>query len=60
MTIDEIKVFRQIALLGTATLLERIAPKEKLESEYTHFNKTNARNFLLLKLLTERTLGVWP
>lgn len=53
MTIDEIKVFRQIALLGTTTFLERIVPKEKLESEYIRFNKTNARNFLLLKLLTE-------
>jgi len=53
VTIDEIKVFRQIALFGTATLLERIAPKEKLESEYIRFNKKNARNFLLLKLLTE-------
>lgn len=53
MTTDEFKVFRQIALLGTATFLERIVPKEKLESEYIRFNKTNARNFLLLKLLTE-------
>ena len=53
MTTDESKVFRQIALLGTATFLERIVPKDKLESEYTRFNKTNARNFLLLKLLTE-------
>ncbi|MEW6374701.1 MAG: hypothetical protein AB1502_02795 [Thermodesulfobacteriota bacterium] len=53
MTTDEFKVFRQIALLGTATFLERIVPKEKLELEYIRFNKTNARNFLLLKLLTE-------
>lgn len=53
MTTDEFRVFRQIALLGTATFLERIVPKEKLESEYIRFNKTNARNFLLLKLLTE-------
>ncbi len=53
MTTDEFKVFRQIALLGTATLLSRLVPKEKLESEYIRFNKTNARNFLLLKLLTE-------
>ena len=53
MTTDEFRTFRQIALLGTATFLERIVPKEKLESEYIRFNKTNARNFLLLKLLTE-------
>lgn len=53
MTTDEFKIFQQIALLGTATLLERIVPKDKLESEYIRFNKTNARNFLLLKLLTE-------
>lgn len=53
MTTCEFKVFRQIALLGTATFLERIVLKEKLESEYVRFNKTNARNFLLLKVLTE-------
>jgi hypothetical protein len=53
VTTDEFKVYRQIALLGTATFLEHIVPKEKLESEYIRFNKTNSRNFLLLKLLTE-------
>lgn len=47
------KVFQKIALLGPAIFLERLIPKEKLELEYFRFNQRNARNFLLLKLLTE-------
>lgn len=47
------KVFQQIALLGSAIFLERLVPKEKLELEYLRFNQRNARNFLLLKFLTE-------
>jgi hypothetical protein len=47
------KLFQQIALLGPAIFLQRLVPKERLESEYLRFNRRNARNFLLLKLLTE-------
>lgn len=47
------KLFQQIALIGSALFLERVAPREKLESEYNQFNRKNAKTFLLLKLLTE-------
>ncbi|MCX5885848.1 MAG: hypothetical protein NT096_08070 [Proteobacteria bacterium] len=47
------KFFQQIALLGPAIFLERLVPKEKIELEYLQFNQKNAKNFLLLKLLTE-------
>jgi hypothetical protein len=47
------KVFQEIALKGTAIFLERLVPKEKIEHEYLRFTRENARNYLLLKLLTE-------
>lgn len=46
------KVFEYVSLLGPATFLERLVPKGKLQ-EYLHFTRANARDFLLLRLLTE-------
>lgn len=46
------KLFQYVSLLGPAIFLERLVAKEKLQ-EYLHFTRTNARDFLLLRLLTE-------
>jgi hypothetical protein len=56
MSIDKTtmwNLFQQLALMGPAIFLERLVPKEKLELEYLRFTRQNARNYFLLKLLTE-------
>jgi len=46
------KVFQQIALFGSAILLEKLVPKEKIE-DFHCFNRDNAKSFLLARLLIE-------
>lgn len=49
---DSIHALAEIAMLGPAIFLGSLVPVEKIQ-EYIHFNKLNARTFLLLRLLTE-------
>lgn len=46
------RFFQYVSLFGPALFLGRLVPKEKL-LEYVHFTEQNARDFLLLRLLTE-------
>lgn len=48
----DIKLFRDIALMGSATFLQNLVPKTKFD-DYVHFNKSNSRIFLLLKLISD-------
>lgn len=46
------RLFRQLALIGSAELLEIIAPVEELDT-YSRYTESNARNYFLLKVLIE-------
>ena len=51
--IDTWQLWRGMALLGSAELLEKIAPIDELETTYANYSEINSRNYFLLKVLTE-------
>lgn len=46
------RFFEYLCLVGPAIFLGRLVPKDKIQ-DYVHFTPSNARDFLILKLLTE-------
>lgn len=57
-------LWRGMALLGSAELLERLVPIDQLETIYAAYSELNARNYFLLKVLVEVqktgfSLGRW-
>jgi hypothetical protein len=50
---DKRDLFEIIALQGPAIFLQAVIPPEKLGPDYSHFNPTNSRLFLLLRILVE-------
>jgi hypothetical protein len=51
--IESWKLFRWIALMGAAELMEIIAPATELNTKYSTYSESNARYYFLLKVLIE-------
>ncbi|OGW54803.1 MAG: hypothetical protein A2Y81_10615 [Nitrospirae bacterium RBG_13_43_8] len=51
--IDTWQLWRGMALLCSAELLEKLAPIDELETTYATYSESNAQNYFLLKILIE-------